>query len=214
MAVEANKGFPLKAAAVLIYVLFLLVVPPWMVQAAFRQELSWFTNGMGVENARWIARTGEGWYDSSIMDSGLQEGIKHTFVPTEQERVRSGALKDFGYELWFPYLNTRGEVLLQVLHQLFYRLAMLVAWVPFLLLAVIPATIDGMLRWRVRQFTFDFSSPFMHAMGFRGALHGTGIVASLLFLPLPVFHPYTVPIVIICYAIMMYWSASNTQKRV
>jgi hypothetical protein len=214
MPAESEKGFSVKAAVVVLYMIFLIAVPPWIVKNAFRQELTWFTNAFAVDTARWIAQTGEGWYDRSIVDSGLGEGVERTFLPTEAERLRSGAFKNLGSEIWFPYLRTRGEVLLQVLHQLFYRMAMLMAWSPFLILFVVPAVIDGMLRWRIRLHSFDYSSPFMHAMGFRGSLHGAGLLLAMLFLPLPAFHPYIAPVIITIYAFMLNMSAQHTQKRI
>jgi hypothetical protein len=59
-------------------------------------------------------------------------------------------------------------VIWAALYQALQRLAMLMAWWPFLLLLVAAAWGDGWVRRRIRQSGFAYASPLAHAYALRG----------------------------------------------
>lgn len=214
MSENHPKTTTFTAAGLLVLALFVLAAPPTLVRALIDPESRWIISVLGASNARWIAETGEGWYDHLIVDSGAAEFVSNQFLVSEAERERSGALRKFGAELWFPYIVGRGDVLVTLLHQAMYRVALIVLWMPFFILSVVAAVIDGMMEWKKRKYTFIAASPVIHSLGFR--IPGMVIVAGMVLVitPLPVMHPMLPPILMAFIAVLLRGSAIHTQRIV
>ena len=99
------------------------------------------------------------------------------------------------------------------IYQVMQRLALVVAWLPYLSILVIPTLYDGMQRRRIKQMSFDYASPLRH----RGAfwlVSGLMILGfAALFFPFPV-PALGVPLIAALLAVALMLLVANTQKRV
>ncbi|WP_448205443.1 DUF4400 domain-containing protein [Azospirillum sp. sgz302134] len=215
MAEDASsKTTTLTGAFVLLLALYALVVPGSFLRDNMERELTWYINILGPDNARWIADAGEEWYDTLLVRTGIASAVADQFMPSSDQRARSGAMRDIGYEIWFPYVEGRGWVLRILIHQALYRIAMVTLWFPFFFMAVIPAVFDGLMEWRKRRYTFNAASPVMHSLGMRGPVLVLTALGVMLFVPSVVGHPLIPPLAMVLVAIMLRWSAIHTQKIV
>jgi hypothetical protein len=108
------------------------------------------------------------------------------------------------------------EVIWAALHQALQRLAMLMAWWPFLLLLLATAWGDGWVRRRIRQAGFADASALAHAYALRGIVVVVVLSGLVLFLPLPLPLPLPalgVPVVGSLVAVLVGMIVANAQKR-
>ena len=98
------------------------------------------------------------------------------------------------------------------IYQALQRLAMLMAWWPFLLLLLAAAWGDGWVRRRIRQSGFAYASPLAHAYALRGIVVVTVLLGLMLFLPVPL-PVLGVPVVGVLVAALVGIAVANAQKR-
>lgn len=168
---------------------------------------------LGGESAAWIEATGDRWYMALFEFSGVHDAVRDFVVPTEQEVARSRGLEGLGQSVVFPYLETCVEGLFHSLRTLCWRLATLVVWLPLAPMVAVPALIDGMLRWRIRQYTFDYASPLVHTVAIKGILGMFLFLPFYLFLPVPL-SPWVPPLAMMGAALLLAVTAAHTQKRI
>lgn len=159
---------------------------------------------MGERYATWAAERTGGWYNSLIVDSGLYGGAHQMLLPTAEQRRDSRGMERLGERGWFPYVESRLDAFFTMLYQVMYRLALITAWAPYLLILVIPSVWDGMMLWRARQTGFFFNSPMVHRYSLRGAAFGLWALFVLVLWPTTV-NPLIIPALLACIA----WSAGN-----
>jgi len=103
-------------------------------------------------------------------------------------------------------------VIWQALYMALQRIALLLAWWPFLAFALVGATADGLVRRRIRQSGFDYPSPLAHRLAMRGMLWIGFLVTLGLLVPLPL-PPLAVPVLAIMLAAALSLLLTQTQKR-
>jgi len=159
---------------------------------------------MGERYAAWAAKHTSGWYDGLIVDSGIYSGAYRMLLPTAEEKERSRGLEQLGERGWFPYVESRLDAVFTILYHVIYRVTLITAWAPYLLILVIPSIWDGMMLWRARQTGFFFNSPMVHRYSLRGAGFGLWALLVLLFWPTAV-NPLLIPALMAFIA----WSVGN-----
>jgi hypothetical protein len=106
----------------------------------------------------------------------------------------------------------RLDVIWAAFYQALQRLAVLVAWWPFLLLLLAAAWGDGWVRRRIRQAGFAYASPLAHAYALRGILIILMLLGLVLFLPVPL-PVLGVPVVAALMGLLVGAAVANAQKR-
>jgi hypothetical protein len=133
-------------------------------------------------------------------------------LPSEEDVKRSGALLPLAALPVWSWMAGRLEVIWATFYQALQRLAMLMAWWPFLLLLLAAAWGDGWVRRRIRQSGFAYASPLGHAYALRGILVLVMLMGLALFLPLPLL-ALGLPVVGALTAALVAVLVTNAQKR-
>lgn len=197
---------------VLEVVVILLLVPGDLVARAIERESVLVEQNLGADARGWIEDKASRWFRSSIVDSGFYAELHHMLIPTEEERARSRGLEGMGRG-WFQIVESRIDALMNVIYQFYARMALLTAWVPYMLILFLPAIYDGLMTWRIKRTNFDYASPIVH----RYSVRGTVLLLSLLFIAFfaPIaLNPVIIPVTMMACCVLIGLAFGNLQKRV
>ena len=167
----------------------------------------------GVEKEAEIRHTAQHWFDQLFVRTGMRESVYRYFIPTERERQMSKGFENIGRNDLFPFIQSRLDVLWDTVYQMIKRFVMACAWLPFLAVALMPFTIDGLIRRKVSQTNFDYPSPMAHRYSIYVMLVTAYLLLLGMTLPFPI-PPQSMPIGILIVAWAMNVLIANTQKRV
>lgn len=189
-----------------------LVSVDWL-RSVQRTEDAMIVRYLGVAKDAEIRRTAQNWFDRLFVRTGARESVYRYFIPSEQERQGSVGFQDVGRDNLFPFIATRIQVLWDSIHQTLRRFFLLLAWWPFLLAAVIPFTVDGLARRRIKQSNFDYSSPLAHRYSLFTLFGILYLLLVGLTFPFPV-PPQVMPIAGVAIALALNVYLAHTQKRI
>jgi hypothetical protein len=215
---EARTGnwlWALLVGAILLameFILFAALVPASWSERIHDTELAWLQEGLGTRTADAVVERAEHWYGTLFVAPGLVTVSYRITLPSEKDVQRAGALSPLTTLSLWSWVAGRLEVIWAALYQALQRLAMLVAWWPFLLLLLAAAWGDGWVRRRIRQSSFAYASPLAHAYALRGILVLVMLMGLALFVPLPL-PVLGVPLVGIFLAVLVGLIVANAQKR-
>jgi len=183
-----------------------LVVPASYLENLHAREMQMLESQLGEEAAGLMQGWAEKWFRKAFVDTGALEAIERYFQKSDNPR---DPFDDRGLGSW---VQKRAEVLLLALRYGFYRWGMLLLWLPLLLAAVLPVSMDAKFHRDIRKYQFSHTSGLTHKNSLRVI---SLVVLSALFMPLL---PVTVPPLAIPTVILMglgawwvYWA--NMQKR-
>ena len=197
-----------------IQLLMILVLIPseWLLKVIDYEDQMLYEQ-LGTETASYVESKGYAWYDQIFVQTGINDHVASFFYMTDEERARSTGLQDLGQKTWFPWIEGRGEALTFLLVQMFERLSHIWLWVPYSLIIAIPAIWDGYMIWKIKQSSFDYTSPFWHKFAVN---LGTAITMGMtigLFFPAPV-PPFILPLMIVfVLPVLLIAMISNMPKR-
>ncbi|WP_095158210.1 DUF4400 domain-containing protein [Pseudomonas sp. Irchel 3E13] len=176
-------------------ILIVCLVPNQFIDTAIIMEQDWGEALMGKEqHDNLIGRT-NALYTKVNLDSGLNSMVKSFFVPTPEERERSKAWEGLG-RVWFSFIESRGEALSKVIYHVYYRILLLLMWLPYMAVIILPSIFGGYMSWNIKRYTFRHTSPFLNTYSSKIIAF---IVASLcvsFIAPVPI-PPMIIPVVII-----------------
>src|SRR5690606_33785450 len=116
-------------------------------------------------------------------------------------------------EYVFPFMEDRIEALQRVVFHVMIRVGLLVTWVPFMLILLIPAVIDGYNTWQIKKLTFEYSSPVLHRYSIKGIFALIIGMFCLMILPFAL-NPMIIPTSFIFLCLFVGLAVSNLQKRI
>jgi hypothetical protein len=175
-------------------------------------ELAWLHQGLGPSTANAVIERAEDWYGVLFVEPGVVATSYRITLPNDQDVARGGALSPLATLPLWSWVAGRLEVIWAALYQALQRLAMLVAWWPFLLLLIAASWGDGWVRRRIRQAGFAYASPLAHAYALRGIVIIVMLVGLVLFLPVPL-PVLGVPVVAALIGLLVGAAVANAQKR-
>jgi len=198
----------------LVEILFVtaLVSDEWL-RSVQRSEDAMIVGYLGATKDREIRLEAQDWFDRLFVRTGIQDSVWHYFIPTEAERQGSMGFEDVGRDNLFPFMAERLHVLWDSVYQMLRRFLLIVAWWPYLLATAIPFSIDGMVKRKIKQSNFAYSSPLVHRYSLYAILGLIYILLLSLTLPFPI-PPQAIPLVLAGWACAMNVHLANTQKRV
>lgn len=167
----------------------------------------------GAEKATELRKTAMDGFEALFVRTGIRDSVYGYFIPTEGERQRSRGFEDVGRYDLFPFLQGRLDVLFESLYQMIHRAVVTAAWLPFLGVAVVPFAIDGLVRRKIRQTNFAYSSPVAHRYSLYVILGIAYLLLVVWTLPVPV-PPQSIPIGLFVVACALNVLLANTQKRI
>jgi hypothetical protein len=168
---------------------------------------------LGKEKDEEVRKQAQDWFDKIFVKTGAQQSVYHYFIPTEEERAASIGFQDVGRDNLFPYITSRLQTLWDSIYQAIRRFFFVLCWWPFMISAFIPFIIDGLVKRKVKQSNFDYSSPLVHRYSF---LFSVGVLYVLMLgltFPFPV-PPQIMPLTWIGMALALNGYLANTQKRI
>jgi len=185
-------GFWLSMAFVCIEILLIVcVVPNAFIDAAILKEQDWGEALMGkAASDQLIEDTGR-LYSTIHLESGLNATVRDFFLGGKQtpgwEKLESQ---------WGTFMAGRGDAVLKVCYHIYYRSLLLMMWLPYMLVILLPAILGGYMAWNIKRYTFAHSSPFLNTYSSR-IISWVVMALGLSFIaPLPI-PPMIVPLVVI-----------------
>ncbi|MBS9424197.1 DUF4400 domain-containing protein [Photorhabdus caribbeanensis] len=190
----------------------LLLIPGNWIDRSIKQESVLVEQNLGIEARDWIQEKASTWLRDSIIDSGFYEGMYYMLIPSEKERQKSSGMENMGQD-WFVWVKGRMEALVNVIYQFYTRLALLMAWAPYMLILFLPAIYDGMMTWKIKRTNFDYASPVIHRYSVRGTLYLMAGLFITFFVPVAL-NPVIIPITMMACCVLVGLTFGNLQKRV
>ncbi len=208
-----KKPFWLAAWLLVIELLVvLLLLPGDWTSRAIKREAEMVEQNLGREARKWIGTKATTWFRSSIIDSGFYEGMHRTLIPNASEKAKSKGMENLGHS-WFMWVEGRIEALMNLIHQFYSRLALLVTWTPYMLILFVPAIFDGLMTWNIKRTNFDYASPVIHRYSMRGSFILLVGLFIAFFVPFAL-NPIIIPISMMACCVLVGLALGNLQKRV
>ncbi len=196
---------------ILEFLLICLLIPESFVKAQIKYEVMDIADKLGAATAQEVRQDTTKIFDSIVVDTGIYTTLHRMVIPSRAEQQRSKGMESLGKDI-FPFVQSRLEAMWYSVSQAIMRLVHFLVWLPFLLLLIIPAMLDGVFQRRIRITTFRHVSALRHRMGFRGIvviIFGLFIIALMPFgIPTLVF-----PVIGAAIAFLINMSITFTQKR-
>lgn len=192
--------------------LILVFVPGEWTERVIRQEAARTQQVLGGETQEWIQSTAQRWYDTSMIDSGVYRAMHSHVIPSPEERSGSRGMENLGDKI-FAWAEGRLSAMMRVIFQVYSRVAMAMLWMPYLLILLVPAIVDGVMRWKIKQTNFDYASPVVSRYGIRG-IFAIGQVGLIAFVAPVVLNPLVIPMGMMLIAVMLGLTLANYQKRI
>ncbi|NJD07941.1 MAG: DUF4400 domain-containing protein [Methylococcaceae bacterium] len=189
-----------------------LVSDQWL-KTVERTEARLVVDYFGAHKDLEIRVSARYWFNHLFVETGVRAQIHHYFIPTEQERQQSYGFEDFGRDTVFAFIESRLIVLWDSVYQMMHRGFLLLAWWPFLAAAAVPFAVDGLVRRKIKQSNFDYTSPLAHRYSFYAILGTLYVLLLGLTLPFPV-PPQAMPAGCIAIALALSIYFAHTQKRI
>ncbi|MBS1201944.1 MAG: hypothetical protein H6R22_453 [Chromatiaceae bacterium] len=192
-------------------VLFASFVPSDWARTVTQTEQRWLVAAQGAESAHAIQVRGWRWHDTLFNASGIAPWT-YRLVATGPGVQSGQGLEQLGESPIWGWLRGRLDVIWGAFAQALQRLALLLAWWPFLALVLVATVGDGWLRRRIRQYGFVYASPLAHHTALWVLLTLWISVGLLLFAPIPI-PALAVPVLAVITALCVDLVLTNAQKR-
>lgn len=205
-----NKQLLLTLFLISLEVLFIAALLPgsWS-DKAMQSEAGMIEAVSGREHRDEVLGMATNWYNRSLVETGVWQGLFNMLIPEEQLREESVVKAD----AWFSIVDERLTAVQKSVYLIYVRIALLFTWLPYLPLLLVPAIWDGLMSWRIKKTNFDYASPILHRYAIRGAI-GIGVLTLIAFMmPIPVA-PIYIPIALMALVVAVGIAAGNLQKRI
>ena len=191
--------------------LILVFVPGDWTETVIEREAVKVQRVLGTDTREWVHETAQRWYDTSMIDSGAYDAMHSHVIPSPEQRANSRGMQNFGNHV-FAWAEDRLGAMMRVIYQVYARTAMALLWAPYLVILLIPAIYDGVMRWKIKQTNFDYASPVVSRYGVRGMFFVSQAMLIAFLLPLAL-NPLLIPLAMMLSTVMLGLTLANYQKR-
>lgn len=167
---------------------------------------------LGEHTTDAIRERADGWHESVVYKSGLYDGTITLLIPTEERRKASKGIETMG-KWWFDWTTGRVEAVSRVIHQFCIRASLVLTWLPYLLVLLVPAIYDGMMSWKIKRTNFMYASPVIHRYSIRGIVF-IGVISMIAFFMPIAIDPSIIPVILMVACVLLGLSIGNMQKRI
>jgi len=171
-------------------------------------EFSQTIDLMGQKKAEKIYESANTNFRHMVVESGIFRESYRMFVPDGERDLQGVNVVGRGIT-WF---EQRLDAFWAVVFRGFQRLALFNTWLPYSLLILVPAAIDGWEQRAIKRDTFGYSSPFRYALAYYGIVAILILPVAYLLIPFPIT-PLFAPFWAIVAALAIVVAAANTQKH-
>ena len=210
MSVNTPFWLAIWIVAIEAIVVTILIPGDWTAKVIAR-ESELIRSHLGERGQHWVQDRASRWYTASLIDTGLLQVTHDHLIPTEVQKARSRGLEKMG-EGWFTWVEGRIEATANAYYHVLSRFALMLNWLPFLLILLVPAIFDGLTSWRIKGTNFAYSSPVLHQY----SVKLVGLIAATLvglFIAPIVLAPTIIPAAVMIAFVMMGLMTGNLQKR-
>lgn len=169
-------------------------------------------SSLGLEEQKYITSQAKAWFNTLMIDSGFVEMAYQMLIPSPEELAKSQGFEREA-NFWFPFVEDRIEALQRVVFHVMIRFSLLLTWIPFMLILLVPAVYDGLNTWKLKRLTFEYSSPVIHRYSIKGIVVILIGMIGLFILPFPL-NPMIIPASFIFLCLFIGLALSNLQKRI
>ena len=170
-----------------------------------QKEQQHYARSLGEDNAEWVMQTGNLLYMITVVKTGVQDSLIERTTPDRNMGEGLARVIEFFQSLVKNFLT--------LTKQLFYRIAVLLACIPFWGVILIAAVVDGLLTRKIRYHDFHYTSPLQNLWSRRAAKWIPGLFLYLIIIPLPV-PVLLIPAMAWLTALSLGWWTANWQKKV
>jgi len=200
MADFEEKSLPSTLWAFLLFVFIEVLMiacfmPNRFIEGAIMKEQTWGVGLMGEGTQGQLKDDTIDLYTLLMIDSGINETVREFFVPSAEELERSKGWENLA-SLWFPFIESRGEALSNVIFHIMYRALALYMWLPFMAVLLVPSIFGGYMSWNIKRYNFDHSSPFLNTYSSKITWFCVAATLVSFIAPIPI-PPMIIPVVII-----------------
>lgn len=201
-------------AVIFVITLSLLIMSPEYLNRMLARENLLIAHSLSPATAAQIDRQASTCYNNVFVSSGLAATLNGL---VKSSRAALGGLDN-------PKLKSKALVVVEWFEErvlvfaleaflFMQRLALLFMWLPFIIILLGEGIYCGVLKRRIKQSGYEFSSPTMH----RGAIQ----TLSILFLGLPALmltpfqlNPVILPFIFLGVSLMLSMAIGNLAKRI
>ena len=187
------------------------MVPNDWLNDALQEEVESVRDSMGNEEAVSVKNKADSWFNSLMIKSGFISTV-NTFLLPQEDSVDTIDADEGANKAWFGFIEKRIEAIQRVVYHVMIRFSLLLTWLPFLVLTIVPSLYDGYNLRKAKQVTFDYTSPVVHRYSLYAAF-GVTIMLLFIFLLPVAFNPIIIPAAVILTAMLLGMVAGNVQKR-
>lgn len=166
--------------------LIAVLVPSTFLNKINEMEYEWMKTTYSNESLQWLDEKTDAVHYALTRETGLADWMHWMFFPPEEARAKEKGMSRLGQRLWFPYLESRGKALDDMLKTFLMRLGSILLWLPLIVLIAIPAFFDGLMERKIKQHTFKYPSPFIYRYGLHAFIGISLLLGICLLSPLPI----------------------------
>ena len=182
------------------------MIPGPVLEKTHASEMAMLKAELGEDAYELMQGWVDKWFKLFFEDTGAVQASENYFQENKQPR---DPFNDKGLGAW---VKKRTEVFWQGVRYGLYRWGMLVLWLPLIIVAAVPVSLDAGARRNILKYKFRYSSPMKHknSLKFMRVLMLFIFLAPLAWFPLP---PLTIPGLMLLWlgAWWVFWA--NMQKR-
>lgn len=182
------------------------IIPGPTLESVHSREMAMLKSQLGEEAYELMQGWVEKWFKTAFINTGMVEASENYFSDGKHPR---DPFDDKGLGAW---VRKRTQVFWLGVRYGLYRWGMLALWLPLIVVAAAPVSLDAGTRRNILKYRFSYSSPMIH----KNALRGMGLMFLVIFLtplawfPLP---PLTYPMVMLLWLTAWWVFWANMQKR-
>jgi len=186
-----------------------IFLPPRIIKGLIDSERTIYARDLGADAEDAIRGKADRLFKSLAIDTGFRDATFQFFSGQFSDGDKRSPVDDRGLGAWE---ERQIKASWGAFYLALYRWSAIIAWVPFVLPVGLASIFDGLVRWRVGQWRFSFSSPVRHGT----ALHLIAFLVLIAFcvpiLPVPMT-PFLAPALLFVAAGAAWITTSNLPKR-
>ncbi|RYY74445.1 MAG: DUF4400 domain-containing protein [Gammaproteobacteria bacterium] len=216
MAEDGTSSLMKRPLWVIIWVLLieavivLVLIPGNWMDTVIDRESKLIEGRMGQSESEWIKSRAHDIYKRNLIDNGFYKAAHDHLIPPS-ERKQAKGWENFGAG-YFTWIDGRMRALAKIFYHFSQRFVVMRMWLPFLLILLIPAIIDGICSWKVKREGFAYSSSILHRWSYAATGWVVVIQIAVFLMPYPI-DPLVMPFQGVFMCIFIGIFLGNMQKR-
>jgi len=195
-------------------VVVIMLLPSQYLVRTLEREQQYTYDYLGQQTYIYIIEKANGWYDYSILNTGVEDKMYDMFLPSAETQAADEKIGVVNLApLYFKYAGSRIDTIMTLAYIIYYRIITMFVWLPFVGLMMIAAYMEGHWERKIRQNSFKHASHTLHGVAFGTLKWFLLFVVIAMFVPLSL-PPLFYPVLGLVLSFLIAVSVSNLQKRI